>query len=534
MEMNTNKPMHLESIANSKCFKGVLFFVVLSILLITRLYKIESVPYGLHVDEAGMAYDAWSIAHYGVDRYLNSFPVYFINYGGGQSVLYGYLSAILINIYGLSIYTIRLPGIILSVLTGVIGFKITEKVFRSFYFGLLFLFVFTITPYFIMQSRFGLDCNLMMGVSSLVLYSLDRMLLSDKTIDSIVAGIVSGSILYTYALSYIVMPIFLIFLLLYIWQIRKLKLKKVILFTSTLIIVALPLITLVVVNYLKLGTIRFLWFTIPQLPGFRGSEIVFDLVSENFMRVVNSVLFYDWLPYNTFSHHLTLYRISVFFVVLGVMLGFINIIKHTLNREYSMIDIIWLFGLANFVMGLMIGGDQPNTNKLNGIFFSIAMLLVYGIFHCYKKVEKWNYSMSKVFLVVLMLTYSYHFISFSRYYYFRYQYEINPQYLFAHPFEDAYQFLSTHIDEATDIFIEPNYNGYVFFLLSSQISPFDFNINLNGTKKYRNYHFELPHDIYAENIYLVSKTNSSFNSRIQEKGFTRFEFEKYYLYVYGG
>ena len=155
MEMNTNKPMHLESIANSKCFKGVLFFVVLSILLITRLYKIESVPYGLHVDEAGMAYDAWSIAHYGVDRYLNSFPVYFINYGGGQSVLYGYLSAILINIYGLSIYTIRLPGIILSVLTGVIGFKITEKVFRSFYFGLLFLFVFTITPYFIMQSKIG-------------------------------------------------------------------------------------------------------------------------------------------------------------------------------------------------------------------------------------------------------------------------------------------------------------------------------------------------------------------------------------------
>ena len=46
-----------------------------------RLLFLNEVPFGLHVDEAGMAYDAFSFANWGVDRYLNSYPVYLINYG---------------------------------------------------------------------------------------------------------------------------------------------------------------------------------------------------------------------------------------------------------------------------------------------------------------------------------------------------------------------------------------------------------------------------------------------------------------------
>ena len=49
--------------------------------LFTRLFLLNEVLYGLHVDEAGMAYDAFSLANWGVDRYLNSYPVYLINYG---------------------------------------------------------------------------------------------------------------------------------------------------------------------------------------------------------------------------------------------------------------------------------------------------------------------------------------------------------------------------------------------------------------------------------------------------------------------
>ena len=89
-----------------------IFLVCLTIF--TRLYKIEELLNGLHVDEVGMGYDAFCIANYGVDRYLHHFPVYMINFGGGQSALYTYLAAIIVKILGLNTLAIRLPGVILS------------------------------------------------------------------------------------------------------------------------------------------------------------------------------------------------------------------------------------------------------------------------------------------------------------------------------------------------------------------------------------------------------------------------------------
>ena len=94
-----------------------LIYIALFILAVfMHFYRLDSVPFGLHIDEAGMAYDAFCLANYSVDRYCNSFPVYFINYGGGgQSALYTYLVALLLK-FGLELntWTIRLPGALLA------------------------------------------------------------------------------------------------------------------------------------------------------------------------------------------------------------------------------------------------------------------------------------------------------------------------------------------------------------------------------------------------------------------------------------
>ena len=106
--------------------------------LFTRLFLLNDVPYGLHVDEAGMAYDAYSLAHFGVDRYLNSYPIYLINFGGGQSALYAYSVAFLLKFFDYSTFIIRLPGVILSTLTFIIGYLTISEILHSKKFGLLF------------------------------------------------------------------------------------------------------------------------------------------------------------------------------------------------------------------------------------------------------------------------------------------------------------------------------------------------------------------------------------------------------------
>ena len=98
---------------------GIMIAFCFWIAVFMRLYHIETVPYGVHIDEAGMGYDAWCMANYGVDRFQMSYPVYLTNFGGGQSSLYAFLCMLLIKIFGnghVNLLLMRLPGIIISLL----------------------------------------------------------------------------------------------------------------------------------------------------------------------------------------------------------------------------------------------------------------------------------------------------------------------------------------------------------------------------------------------------------------------------------
>ena len=87
------------------------------ITIFMHTYKLCDIPFGLNVDEAGAAYDALNIARYGVDRWLNSYPVYFTNYGDGQNALYIYMTAVLIKLFGVSKVVIR-AGIVFAAFVG--------------------------------------------------------------------------------------------------------------------------------------------------------------------------------------------------------------------------------------------------------------------------------------------------------------------------------------------------------------------------------------------------------------------------------
>lgn len=81
------------------------------------------------MDEAATAYSAWCLANYGVDRYLKSWPVYLLNFDGGQSIMYGYLLAGLFKLFGYHVFLIRLPGIFFSFLNWLFGMLIVKKVY---------------------------------------------------------------------------------------------------------------------------------------------------------------------------------------------------------------------------------------------------------------------------------------------------------------------------------------------------------------------------------------------------------------------
>lgn len=59
-----------------------IFLIIFIIAICSRILFVEEYPAGIEQDEAGMMYDAYCMAEYGTDRYLNENPVYLINFWG--------------------------------------------------------------------------------------------------------------------------------------------------------------------------------------------------------------------------------------------------------------------------------------------------------------------------------------------------------------------------------------------------------------------------------------------------------------------
>ena len=512
------------------------FNIVLLIIgfLFTRLFLLNEVPYGLHVDEAGMAYDAYSLAHFGVDRYLNSFPVYLINFGAGQSALYAYSVAFLLKFFDYSIFIVRLPGVVLSTITFIIGYLTISEVLHSKKFGLLFAFLFTILPYYIMQSRFGLDCNLMMGMSSIVLYFVHKMIMNPSPKSYLLAGFSSGLILYTYALSYVVMPLFLLFVLILMLRTKTLILKHSHYFIIPLFLLALPLLLMVIINTFDYNSINILGFTIPKLPRYRGSGFTLSSMLFNLKYVIKSVFMYDQLTYNTFIRFFTLYKISIPFAILGIIKAFTDLTRTIKLKQYNPITLFWLFALSEFILGLIMI-EQPNSNKLNGIFYSILVLVVYGIYWANEYLKKWIKSMRIIQIVQFLLVclYGLNFISFSKYYYIEYKYDIYPQTLFTHTYSDELEYINSRNQKNLKVFTEnnihSNYQGDIYYRLSAKVSPYDYN-TYSTEDGYKNIVFGLPDTIEKNAYYIVLKINNAFLELMDTTTFNRIEFNEYYVF----
>lgn len=209
---------------NKRALKIIGYILCITALFIfwlyMHIYRLAEVPTGLHIDEAGMAYDAFCLANWGVDRYLNPFPLYFYNLGGGQSAAYVYLCSLCIKLFGMGTIVFRIPAVLFSFITILFSSLIVRKCFNHKW-ALVNAFLFCLLPYFTMQSRFGLDCNLMLGAATFCIYMTLFTIEKNRTWMYPILGLCWGLSLYTYVLSYLVFPIFLTLTLTYYLLTKK-------------------------------------------------------------------------------------------------------------------------------------------------------------------------------------------------------------------------------------------------------------------------------------------------------------------------
>ena len=507
-----------------KQHRASLALAVITILFaVTRLWQFGVNPAGMHVDEAGMAYDAYNLARFGTDRYQNPFPVYLINFDAGQSALYAYLAAIFIKIFGFSMTAVRLPALLSGVLVYVFGYLIVKEMWNRRTAVLTALFI-AICPYFIMASRWGLDCNLLLGFFTMSVYWLMLAVKKEKTGLFIAAGISLGLTLYTYALTFLILPLFLLFTLIYLFSIRRLKLKNLFALGVPVFFLALPLMLMLAVNNGLLPEIKTGFFTIPKLLYYRGAEFSPANIPKN-LKLFWTLLTHDHLDYNADPQFGALYYISLPLVAIGAVLYMLRSWKDLKNhKEYSPRLIPFFMFFSALICALVVF-DGYIINKSNAVYLMLAVFIALGIQH----ISNWHRALGPV----MMVLYGVLFLFFGKYYYVNHAQDLRTY--FYRDLTEAVRYVDDTVEdqEQRRIYVDAGdeQQPYIFICLEEKITPEEFTSSRqDSVKHYRNYYFELPSIPEEDAVYIIA-TDKVQMELLDEAGFSYTQCGKYRIYI---
>ncbi len=130
----------------------ILLAIVLVLAIIIRFYDIGSSP-ALNPDEAALGYNAYSLILTGKDEHGLSWPLHFKSFGDYKPGGYVYLAIPFIKVFGLTPLAVRLPNLILSIITILFLYKLVSLLSKSQVLALITSLVLSLSPWHIHFSR---------------------------------------------------------------------------------------------------------------------------------------------------------------------------------------------------------------------------------------------------------------------------------------------------------------------------------------------------------------------------------------------
>lgn len=486
---------------NKKSFLKENFFSLLSIVVIfvgcfARLIHIDIYPVGLNQDEASSAYDAWSVANYGIGRNGESFPVHFIAWGSGQNALYGYLMIPFIQLFGLSNLAIRLPMALVGCISLVIFYYFMKSAFdekKAF----VFTFIFAIFPWHLMKSRWGLESNLFPDLILWAIYAMYFGIINKKKAFVWLSGILFGISTYSYGTAYFFVPISLLLIYLSLIIAKRITIKQALNHLVIVAIVSLPMILFVIINYFNLDTIKLGPITISKLETVRFKEITslssgLTNIFQRFLHNISILCTNDGILLNYTVPYGLFYNIwlTSLFIIIGLIL---SIRKHFKSPVYTFMNCLFI---ASLLLMFFVDGS---INRINIIFIPLTFYIAYGII----SFKKWA--------IIPLIIYLIFFLLLQHYYYTDYQDTLNTYMKVG--FKEA-------ITEASNmdydkLYIDSSiYAPYIFYLMYNEV-PTPYYIdnvqksNADGMWQsidvIDNVYFSIPSSLEEKNVYLFTK-----------------------------
>ena len=367
----------------------IIVFLLFIICVLSSFYKLDF-KY-INVDEAGTILNATTLLKYGTDRMGVSWPLYPNNYYSGQSILPTMLVYLSLMLFGNNLFAARLPYAAVRVICSFFVYKTFKEDRRL---STILLFLYSVFPFFVMSSRFVLDCNLLLYVLIIAVFFMIRYFKTGKVALLLMSGIMFGLSFYCYALAYLIIPLFIIIYFLYLLRNKQITIKRILVFLTPVILLGIPLLIRLVVDLRLMEPFTVFGITFNKILSYRSSEVglnhfklsnVFQLINCIFINDNFNVVSYGvggpclYLPLALLAYYLFVFvkkkkyedPIYVLFITLYVCCFTIGLF---LDRAIS-----WRMN-AIFVPILFISGISLNSidYKYRVICVSILLLLFFG------------------------------------------------------------------------------------------------------------------------------------------------------------
>ena len=238
-----------------------------------RLFYIGNIPgnTALYVDEMFSGYGAWSILNYGYEISGYHLPMYLTSWGSGMSALQAYIQIPFIAVFGLTGFALRLPAAILGCITLYAFYYICRSI-KNEDFAVFAAFILAVIPWHIIMSRWALDCNYFVGFITITIALMIKASKDNRFLP--LAFFFIGISLYAYALTWTVMPLFVLLAVIYLFRTGAIRFDKHFLISVVVLgLTALPALLFMAVNLGMMPEIKTPFFSVPKLMIFRSNEL---------------------------------------------------------------------------------------------------------------------------------------------------------------------------------------------------------------------------------------------------------------------
>jgi 4-amino-4-deoxy-L-arabinose transferase-like glycosyltransferase len=487
-----------------KFYKKYQTLIILAILtlggLLLRLAGQPKIPWGFHRDEANILYNAWSIITTGKDEWGNWLPLHFQAFGDYPPGVYHYLIALLIPIFGISQLTARLPAITFGAALIPLTYFLIRKWFPKLkrHSALIGSLVIATLPWDLVQSRASSEATVALFFGLLAIYFWKKLNQQYRRPTIALFLITTLLSLFSYNAAKLALPLILtLTTLVDRWPIKLQTIKKAKLFQPLLLLGVIWLLafTSVFAN----SQLASRWSEVSNFsanqnlvnPAYLIREGNFKLpiwwsrVIHNKPQVVISETLSNYLQY--FSGQFLFFRgglpmrysvpssgLLLLTTLPLLLVGAFQAIRTSSRNLNWRWLLLWI--LIAPIVAAVTREESPNVRRALFFIWPLIPLVSLGwqmITDWLKKISNW---LLFGFYLLAGLVFAWEVGSFLTYYTVQTAYETieSRSYGYFQTFAASRRWLEQQNAEAQVVMMENNDTPYIYYLLSNQVHPRDY------------------------------------------------------------